>query len=76
MTRVLIASRAANTLGHSGGNPERPRARAPEPERPGLVRRALAAMGELRRGRAPERAGAKPAPSRTPEIAVDARAQR
>lgn len=72
MTRVLIASRAANTLGSAkkGGHPPTPQ--APRPERPGRAERVLAALTRRR-----NRAVAPPAGGqRARELAVSARAQR
>jgi hypothetical protein len=54
MTRVLIASRAANTLGSSTTGGRRPAAQTPMPARPGMTRRILAALAARRRGRAVE----------------------
>jgi hypothetical protein len=73
MTRVLIASRAANTLGSSSTSGHSPQTRPPRAARPGLTRRVLAALTARRRGRTIE----TPATGRRArELAVSARAQR
>lgn len=77
MTRVLIASQAANTLGRST-NDHRPRqARQPEPQRPGLIRRSLTALTSRRTDRRATSATPPPAADQpAPEIAVAMRAER
>lgn len=75
MTRVLIASQAANRLGRST-NDHRPRqARQPEPPRPGLIRRSLTALANRRADRRATTVTA-PADRPTPDVAVAMKAER